>query len=152
MAATAMTPVEDVAVLALVYRTMWGNCYEGPRALLDDMEGNPDAVSLLGMIGSQKLTRLDWGIVKFMIREDNHGSPVEIAQFLSGWDSRRCEALLHAWPEDVREVLADKGWAESYVERWELVAMTRRGLEPLTWNHEQQDDVAASVQRMTASG
>jgi hypothetical protein len=139
-----LAPVEDVAVLALTLRTCDRNCYEGPQALLDDLEGNPDGVSLLGMLGSQRLTRLDWGIVNYMIRSDG-GSPVEIAQFLSGWDSRRCEALLHALPDDPRSELAGAGWAEPYVERWELVSAAMRGLEPLTWDHEKQEDVYRDV-------
>jgi hypothetical protein len=139
--------------LAILYRTCWRNCYEGPRALLDDLEGNPDGYSLAGMIANRKLRRVDWGLVKFMMRaDDDPEAAVAIAQFLNCCDSLRCEALLHAWPQDLRDLLYDAGWAEPYVENWDAVAAEMRNLEPLTWDHEKQDEVARPFEKLIAQG
>jgi hypothetical protein len=137
-----LAPVENVAVLALVYRTAWRNCYSGAGSLDDDMEGNPDGISLLGMIGSQGLTPADWELVALM---GDRSFPAELAAGLAEWSSQRCEALLHAWPQDPRDELGNPKWARPYMERWELVAATMTGLEPLTWDREQTREVFAHV-------
>jgi hypothetical protein len=137
-----LAPVEKVAVLALVYRTAWRNCYSTPGSLDDDMEGNPEGISLLGMIGSQALTPADWELVALM---GDRSFPAELAAGLAEWSSQRCEALMHAWPQDPREDLGDPDWARPYLDRWELVAATLDGLEPLTWDREHRREVFAQV-------
>jgi len=137
-----LAPVENVAVLALVYRTAWRNCYSGAGSLDDDMEGNPDGISLLGMLGAHALTPADWELVALM---DDRSFPAELAAGLAEWSSQRCEALMHAWPTDPREGLANAEWAQPYIDRWELVAATMAGLEPTTWDREHTRDVYAAV-------
>jgi hypothetical protein len=144
-------PVENVAVLALLYRTLYRNCYEGPEALHDDMRGNPDGISLLGMIGSQGLGEVDWELVNSMSRHEDE-LPVKVVQFLRFWSPLRCEALLHAWADDPGAELAREEWAQPFIERWELVSAAMNGLEPLTWDHEQQDDIARPYEELIANG
>lgn len=43
------------------------------------------------------------------------------------------------------EYLAAEEWAQPFVERWELVALTMNGFEPTTWTGEDKRDVYAAV-------
>jgi hypothetical protein len=131
-------PIENVAILALVYRTLWRERYESPENLTDDFEACPGGISFLGMIGSQYLQETDWGIVRIM---DESGSPTRLADDLAPIDPLRTEALLHAWPDDPRDDLPEDGWAAQVLERWPLVEAMMAGLEPLTWNRERQAEV-----------
>ncbi|MGH3023350.1 MAG: hypothetical protein ACRDNI_06815 [Gaiellaceae bacterium] len=136
-----LAPVEKVAVLALVYRTMYRECYSGAISLHEDMECYPEGVSLLGMIGSQALTDEDWALVALM---EEHYSPAAIASDIAAWDSCRCEALLHAWPHDPRDDLPDAEWTQPFLARWPLVETVMTGFEPVTWSRERKEEVAAT--------
>jgi hypothetical protein len=156
--------VETVAVLALTYRTMWRNCYSTPAALDDELEQTsdpwlsedgsediippaPGGVSLLGMIGSQSLEELDWELIEAMPIHDG-GSFVDLAELgrdLAKLSPERCEALLHAWPQDPRGDLANEQWSEPYIERWAEVSAAIAKLEPLTWDREQCDEMALAA-------
>jgi hypothetical protein len=61
-----LAPVENVAVLALVYRTMWRNCYESAVSADEHLEERSDGVSLLGTIGSNALQPAYWELVGAM--------------------------------------------------------------------------------------
>jgi hypothetical protein len=137
-----MAPVETVAVLALAYREAWRNRHSGAISVEEDMEVCREEISLLAMVASQALQPEDWAIIAIM---DEHYSPLAIGRELADWSAPRCEALLHAWPDDPREELASADWAEPFLARWELVEATMAGLHPLTWSRERQEEVAARI-------
>lgn len=139
-----MDGIEKVAVLALTYRTMHRERYEGAVSLFEDMEGYPDGISLLGMIGSHALAEADWDIVAYI---DRAPSPGPLACELAAVEPVRAEAILHAWPHDPREEFAGAEWAQPYIERWELVEAMMTGLEPLTWNRERTEEAAQAALR-----
>jgi hypothetical protein len=135
-----LAPAEKVAVLALVYRTMYRECYSGAISLHEDMECYPEGVSLLGMIGSQALADEDWALVALM---DEYDSPAAIAADIAAWDACRCEALLHAWPDDPSDDLPDTEWALPFLARWPLVETVMAGFEPVTCSRGREADVVA---------
>jgi hypothetical protein len=94
------------------------------------------------MLGSHALDKEDWALVAVM--EANY-SPAAIGAELAAWSPSRCEALLHAWPEDPREELANAGWAEEFLARWDLIEATMAGLEPTTWSRDQVEEVAVAA-------
>ena len=75
-------------------------------------------MSLMGMVGSQVLTEGDWDIVRLM---EKLYSPCALAQELDSQNPLRCEAMLHAWPNDPLDELANADWAQRYLARWPAV-------------------------------
>jgi hypothetical protein len=69
-------------------------------------------LSLFGMVGSQMLIEPDWDVIGPMDKLD---SPCSFAQDVSSVDPLRTEAMLHAWPTDPRDELANADWAEPYL-------------------------------------
>jgi hypothetical protein len=114
-----MEPVEKVAILALVYRELYNTRHTGPDSLLDDFE-NCLEVSLLGMMGSQSLSELDWFVIEAM--EEPETLPA-LASDLAALDPIRGEALLHAWPPG-EQMPAVRSLAE--FNRWEEVEKAMR--------------------------
>ena len=110
-----LAPVESVAILALIYKVMHRDCYGGPESLFDDLDSYPDGLSLIGMVGSQMLTEGDWDIVALI---EKLYSPCSLAQELDSQNPLRCEAMLHAWPNDPLDELANADWAQRYLARW----------------------------------
>jgi hypothetical protein len=112
--------VEKVALLALVYRELSQYCSVGPRTgpldILEDIESGDEELNLIRMIGSTHASALDWAIVRLLTDPDEE----ELREFASGlrdYDPLRFEALLHAWPDDVRM----PGSRLEQIERWEEV-------------------------------
>ena len=137
-----LAPVESVAILALMYKVMDRDCYGGPESLFDDLDSYPDGLSLIGMVGSQMLTEGDWDIVALM---EKLYSPCSLAQELDSQTPLRCEAMLHAWPNDPLDELANADWAQPYLARWPAVEALMDGLAPTTWTHEHMEDVERAV-------
>jgi hypothetical protein len=77
-----------------MYRELYNARYTGPDSLLDDFE-NCLEMGLLGMMGSQSLSELDWFVIEAM--EDPETLPA-LASDLAALDPIRAEALRHAWP------------------------------------------------------
>jgi hypothetical protein len=121
----AAEPVEKVALLALVYRELYNARHTGPNSLLDDFESCPGEVSLLGMMGSQSLSELDWFVIEAM--EDPETLPA-LASDLAALDPVRSEALLHAWPLG-EQMPAVRSLAE--FNRWEEVETAMREFSEL---------------------
>jgi hypothetical protein len=138
-----MAPVERVALLALVYKTMYRDCYEGSESLEDDLEAYPDGVSLIGMIGSQMLRSEDWELLGGI----NFAGDVPVALFrdLAAVDPLRAEAVFHAWRRDPQRELSDEEWGGPYIRRWALVEAMMASLAPVTWTREAQDDIARAL-------
>jgi hypothetical protein len=93
--------VEQVALLALVYRELSEYGATGAPSSADDLyydlEAIPGEVSLLRMIGSSSLPGFDWTVVRVL------GCPEALPALLTDLaelDPWRAEALAHAWPED----------------------------------------------------
>jgi hypothetical protein len=112
---------------------MYRDRYGGPESLFDDMDSYPDGLSLMGMVGSQVLTEGDWDIVALM---EKLYSPCSLAEELDSQNPLRCEAILHAWPNDPLDELANTEWAQPYLARWPAVEALMDGLAPTTWTHE----------------
>src|SRR4051812_6424159 len=101
-----MGSARNVATLALVYRELYNARHESARNLFDDLETCPGELSLLAMVGSQALTRLDWYALRVMDEQ-----PVALAALVADmaeFDPLRSEALLHAWPPG--QPLPDAPW------------------------------------------
>jgi hypothetical protein len=150
-------PAKQVAVLALVYRTMYRNCYSGPESLFDELSQYSDGcegivstgapnISLLGMVASQEIDEIDWALVDLLPqhREERVDLP-RFGRAMATFDPVRCDAFLHAYPDDPRAQLADQEWAEPFLSRWEKVAREMRRLEPLTWDREEMNEIALAV-------
>jgi hypothetical protein len=58
----------------------------------------------------------------------------------------RCEAMLHAWPNDPLDELANAEWAQPYLARWPAVEALMDGLAPTTWTHEAMEDAARAIE------
>ena len=156
--------VETIAVLSLVYRTLWRDAYGGPASLDDELEQTsdpwlspdgsediippaPGGISLLGMIGSQSLEELDWELIEAMPTHagDNFVDLAKLGRDLAQLSAQRCEALLHAWPTDPRAALANEEWAQPYIERWDKVAAVMGDLDYLAWDRERVDEEALAA-------
>lgn len=137
-----MEPVEKVALLALVYRELYNARHTGPDSLLDDFETCPGEVSLLGMMGSQSLTGLDWFVIEAMERPELTNN---LAGDLAALDPIRAEALLHAWPGE--QISAVRSLAE--FRRWEEVETAMREFSELGVTMS-RSDVAALAYRSYA--
>lgn len=120
----AVEPVEKVALLALTYRELYNARYTRPDSLLDDFE-NGLGMGLLGMMGSQSLSELDWFVIEAM--EDPETLPA-LASDLVALDPIRAEALLHAWPPG-GQIPAVRSLAE--FNRWEEVETAMREFSEL---------------------
>jgi hypothetical protein len=155
---SGLTAVETIAILSLTYRTMWRNCYSAPAALDDELQQYsdgctgfaptaPSGISLLGMIGSQSLEELDWELIEAMPTQlgDSFVDLASLGRDLAELSPERCEALLHAWPEDPRTVLASEPRAKPFLERWSEVAAVVSRLEPLSWDRERCDEMALAA-------
>jgi hypothetical protein len=53
--------------------------------------------------------------------------------------------MLHAWPNDPLDELANAEWAQPYLARWPAVEALMDGLAPTTWTHEAMEDVERAV-------
>jgi hypothetical protein len=135
-----MMHTKEIAVLALVYRTLWREHYSGSVCLLEDIEGYPEGISFAGMIASQRIEPIDWFIVQLM---DHEQLSKPVALSLLEVDRYRAEAALHAWPTDtnVRDDMDDPTWLD-VLARWDDVERYIGELAPIAWTTEQVDDVA----------
>lgn len=119
--------VEQVALLALVYRELYAARYGargGPEALTNDLESCPGETSLLLEIGSAALPEFDWTIVQALDRPETLPTLFrELAEF----DSRRAEALAHAWPDDAPPAPLSL----ELLSRWEAVEEAMDGFRDL---------------------
>jgi hypothetical protein len=147
-----------VAIMALTYRTLWRNCYSGSESLFDDLSHYSDGcdgiastgapnVSLLGMLASQELDEVDWALVDLMPQHEGD-ERVDLRRFgraMAGFDLVRCEAWLHALPDDPRELLTGQEWARLFFKRWDFIEAVMLELEPLTWDREEMDEIVLAV-------
>jgi hypothetical protein len=110
--------VDTVALLALVYRELYNARYGergGAEALADDFQTCPSETSLVLIIGSASLHEFDWTIVRAL---DYPETLPALVDDLYEFDSRRGEALLHAWPS---EATASRIIPFEFLNRWEAV-------------------------------
>jgi hypothetical protein len=112
--------VEKVALLALVYRELSQYCSVGPRTgpldILEDIESGDEELNLIRMIGSTHASELDWAVIR-LLTDPDEAELLDFAKCLKEYDQLRFEALVHAWPEDVRMPSSRL----DQIERWQEV-------------------------------
>jgi hypothetical protein len=117
-----MDGVEDVALLALLYRAHYRARHTGPDSLLEDFESCPGEVSLATMTGSHTLREVDWFALRVM------HDPKELNRIAAELDQQRAEALLHVWPVDAPP--PDGVWTLPYgADRWDAVEAAMRRMQ-----------------------
>jgi hypothetical protein len=128
-----LAPVENVAVLALVY-----------RELAQPFGNSAREMSLLAKMGADGLadSAYEWLLAEAMEQPDKL---LPLIADLSAVDPLRAEAMLHAFPPD--DGLPEEDWACAFRRRWDDVETAMRWLESegLTTPSDQVNAVAATA-------
>lgn len=135
-----MDRVEDVALLALLYREHYRARHTCPDDLFVDFECCRGEVSLATLVGSHVLQPLDWFVIRSMHR------PESLSDLAARLDPLRAEALLHVWPAEAPPPEGE--WTLPFgADRWNAVVQAMEGFraEGLTASRDDVELVASSV-------
>jgi hypothetical protein len=139
----------QVALFALVYRTLWREHIDCPLALHDFAEEEPGGLSWCILLALDLLAEDDWRIVERLINGVPH---VVVARGLRLSDPFRAEVVLHSKsPNGIRSV---RSWAEPFVAKWDHVraAITRFENEGVAMSRDDIELVASGAWQQVTGG
>jgi hypothetical protein len=151
--------VDEVAWLALLYRTCDRGHYTNPHGPMEDLECNSGEISIAMLEALSKFSDLDWEIVGILI-DFEHLVPVAAEELAAAGASvsayrLRAEALLHAATDKDPHAYVGQAWAEAFLQkRWWAVEQNMRGLveQGLTARRDEINQVVlAAYQSVTGS-
>jgi hypothetical protein len=142
-----MESLEDVALLALIYRECFLARHVDPESIIEDSETCPGEISLVRLIAGHRLTPADWELLRAL------EAPSDFLALARRADPLRAEALMHACPPNGR--CSAKAWAKPYRgRRWDEVEVVMGVLqrEGLSATHDDIESLAANAWQGVTGG